>query len=114
SGSGAVFAGTPGYMAPEQIWGTHTKACDCYAVGATLFEAMTGQLPYVGPVRSTLLAKSKHPAPPVLDVEPDVPGELAEVIDALLELEPGTRATLDSVRQHLGLAATVTPRFARS
>lgn len=114
SGSGAVFAGTPGYMAPEQIWGTHTKACDFYAVGATLFEAMTGQLPYVGPVRSTLLAKSKHPAPPVLDVEPDVPIELAEVIDALLDLEPSSRATLDSVREHLGLGASVTPRFARS
>jgi serine/threonine-protein kinase len=42
--------GTLAYMAPEQITGARlTIAADLYAVGITLFEALTGRLPFLGP-----------------------------------------------------------------
>ena len=46
----AGFIGTLGYLSPEQISGGKVgPAADLYALGATLFEALTGQLPFAGP-----------------------------------------------------------------
>src|SRR6185503_18411240 len=44
-----LLAGTPAYMAPEQVDGAVAAAsADWYAVGVLVFEAMTGQRPRVG------------------------------------------------------------------
>ena len=46
----AGFIGTLAYLSPEQISGaTITVAADFYSLGATLFEALTGRLPFLGP-----------------------------------------------------------------
>jgi tRNA A-37 threonylcarbamoyl transferase component Bud32 len=46
---GYMLHGSPGYMAPEQVWGHHvTKAADIYALGVVLFEMLTAELPFMG------------------------------------------------------------------
>ncbi len=100
--SRGAFAGTPAYMAPEQLWGKHSKACDAYALGVTFFEAAAGRLPLAAQLE-TLLTKQTKPAPKVREVTPEVPERLAHVIDALLERDPERRMSLDEARHALGV-----------
>jgi tRNA A-37 threonylcarbamoyl transferase component Bud32 len=54
---GGLVAGTPAYMAPELIAGTHpTVAADIYAAGTILYEMLTGSTPFRGHI-STILTR---------------------------------------------------------
>jgi serine/threonine-protein kinase len=56
------FLGTLAYMSPEQITGAPIGfSADLYALGATLFEALTGRPPFLGP---DLVAQHLGEAPP--------------------------------------------------
>lgn len=44
---GTVF-GSPYYMSPEQCRGEVSQACDIYALGCTLFQCLTGRVPFAG------------------------------------------------------------------
>jgi serine/threonine protein kinase len=80
-------AGTAGYMAPEQVRGAPVSAAaDCYAVGALLHEALTGQLP--------------HPGTPV-EVDARVPPDLALLCSALLSPSPDRRPTAADMLERL-------------
>ena len=59
------IAGSVSYMSPEQAPGqVLTEATDWYAVGAMLFEALTGTVPFRGPVTGVLRAKQQAEPPP--------------------------------------------------
>jgi serine/threonine protein kinase len=85
--------GTPEYMAPEQLWGREVDArTDVYAIGMSLFECLTGEVPYSGEYPDVLVQVSNATAPPdVRARRGDVSPTLAMVIEHALEKEPGAR-----------------------
>lgn len=84
-------AGTPGYMAPEQIhghWRDHGPWTDLYALGCMAYELSTGQLPFARPhALATLLAHLTEEVPP-LTPRFSVPPGFAAWVEGLLAKSP--------------------------
>ena len=74
--------GTAEYMAPEQLMNEPLDArCDLYALGVTLFEALTGEVPFSGSFPEVLVKHTTSPAAPSPRLaRPDVPVELEGVV----------------------------------
>jgi eukaryotic-like serine/threonine-protein kinase len=91
--SAGVIVGTPEYLAPEQLVGGGADArTDLYAVGEMLYEALTGAPPHVAEDFNELLARKRARVPtPVRRRAPDVPREVAQVVEQLLAIEPSDR-----------------------
>jgi hypothetical protein len=91
--SGAIV-GTPRYMAPEQAWGRSRDvgpAVDIYALGAILYELLTGRAPFQGTAMELLDQVRHTPPTPPRRVEPEVPASLETVCLKCLEKEPAKR-----------------------
>jgi serine/threonine protein kinase/tetratricopeptide (TPR) repeat protein len=85
------IAGTPAYMAPEQAAATAvTPACDWYAVGVMLYEALSGSRPYDGTIWEILQQKQTVDPPP-LPQDPSIPEDLAALGRQLLARDPRQR-----------------------
>jgi eukaryotic-like serine/threonine-protein kinase len=82
TGDDLDLAGTPYYMAPEQIEGdTVDERTDIYSLGITAFEMFTGQKPFPGPnVNEILKAHRECPVPDCCSVNSDLPKALNEFI----------------------------------
>ncbi len=87
------FGGTPAYVAPEQAQGHSTgAAADQYSLAVTVFEMLTGRLPFRGGRAAELLYRVVHEAPD--DLEParcEVPPESAAAIQRALSKAPKDR-----------------------
>ncbi len=92
---GAGFmAGTPAYMAPEQIEGRAIDGrADLYALGVLLFEMITGgRLPFEYTDQTEMLDAHLHAnPPPVSQFTPAVPPQLEELVSRLLAKDPEDR-----------------------
>jgi hypothetical protein len=95
SGRGTVVvSGTPAYMSPEQARQDRDidGRSDLYSLGITLFEALTGQLPFEGDSPVTILLKHQHDRPTsVLVARPDLPPTLEPFFAQALAKEPAER-----------------------
>ena len=88
-----TFVGSLPYMAPEQLLGEDVDArVDVYALGAMLFEMITGQRPFVKDRAEALMfAIMSNAAPSVRSLRPDAPEPLERLIAACLRKDPGER-----------------------
>ena len=90
--AGSVLAGTPAYMSPEE--GTDTapsEASDWYGVGVTLYEALTGAVPFAGTTFDVLREKRTSDPPAPAAVLPGVSADLSDICMGLLCRNPGER-----------------------
>jgi tetratricopeptide (TPR) repeat protein len=97
------IVGTPLYMAPEQgIGGELTEAVDWYAVGVTLYLALTGRFPFEGqPIQVFYEKQTRDPLPPCA-LDPSVPSDLDALCMKLLRRVPSERPTGSEVLALLG------------
>jgi serine/threonine-protein kinase len=90
--TGSVL-GTAQYLSPEQAQGLDvTESSDLYSVGAMLYEALTGQVPFDAdsPVAVALKQVSEAPRPPS-ELNPQVTPALDAVVLKALAKDPANR-----------------------
>jgi serine/threonine-protein kinase len=90
---GRVY-GTPSYASPEQASGNPfvDARADLFGVGITMFEALTGKLPFTGPdVTAVLRRIIREDAPRVKHLSPQVDDEMDGLIAKLLSRRPAAR-----------------------
>ncbi|MEQ9407807.1 MAG: serine/threonine-protein kinase [Fuerstiella sp.] len=86
--------GTPLYMPPEQARSAKTvdQRSDIYALGATLYHMLTGQLPFSGGTTLELIiSKESGKYEPARKLRPDVPERLDLIIDKMMAKDPKHR-----------------------
>jgi serine/threonine-protein kinase len=88
-----IVLGTPSFMAPEQLEGRNvTGRSDLFALGVTLFQLMTGQLPFRADSMTGLMDRiANAPPPPLRTIRPDLPACVAAIIDRALQKDPAAR-----------------------
>ncbi|HSN55875.1 MAG TPA: serine/threonine-protein kinase, partial [Candidatus Sulfomarinibacteraceae bacterium] len=85
--------GTPRFMAPEQLRGEPPSgACDLYSLGVTMYQLLTGRLPFDGDSAFQIADGHLHGEPaPVREYRPECPRWLARFVARLLEKDPRAR-----------------------
>lgn len=116
--SGDVF-GTPSYMAPEQLQEGRRhpdRRVDVWALGVTLFEALTLERPFHAPTRERTYQAILHAEPPdPRRTNPAVPRDLKTVIETALGKDPDTRyQTAEAFAEDLEAVAQGHPIAARA
>ena len=94
TGTGMLL-GTPAFMAPEQAMAKANEIdaqTDLWAVAATFYTLVSGQLVHEGDNASQLLVfAATAPARPLASVAPDIPAPIAAVVDRGLEFDKASR-----------------------
>ncbi|MGH6649413.1 serine/threonine-protein kinase [Aquabacterium sp.] len=88
-----VVLGTPTFMSPEQLSGqTLDGRTDLYSLGVSLFQLLTGYLPYRNDSMAQLMrAIAQEEVPNVCDLRDDLPRPLGDIVALALQKHPNTR-----------------------
>jgi tetratricopeptide (TPR) repeat protein/predicted Ser/Thr protein kinase len=88
-----ALVGTPEYMSPEQVRGDHVDArSDLFSLGIIYYELLTGKKPYSGgSAESVMFRRTVERALPPLEMDPQVPRYLSEVVAKCLEKDARDR-----------------------
>jgi serine/threonine-protein kinase len=91
--SSGAPAGSPYYMSPEQVSGAPIDLrSDCYSLGVTLYELVTGRRPFEGESAFEVMLQQRDALPvPPIEREPAIGAELNRVILTSLEKDPACR-----------------------
>jgi len=82
-----VLMGTPAYLAPEQARDARSVdvRADIYSLGATLYEMLTGNIPYPGKTTYDILAKmASSPVPDPRSIVPEISPQMAHLVMRML------------------------------
>jgi len=93
--------GSPKYMAPEQILGKKVdERADIYSLGVMLYEMLTGSPPYHrGDHMSVMYQHVQGRARPPVELNPDLPQPLSDVVMKSMALDKGKRfQTMDELK----------------
>jgi hypothetical protein len=88
-----VIIGTVGYMAPEQVRGVAVdQRADLWSLGTVIHEMVSGRAPFAGQTVGDVIAAVLERQPPQLTATiPDVPAELARIVNKTLSKTVGDR-----------------------
>jgi serine/threonine protein kinase/WD40 repeat protein len=100
-----MAVGTPAYMSPEQVRGEIDEvgaAADIYALGVILYELMTGQLPFRGPIAKVVYGiVHEAPATPSA-IRSEIDPRLESICAKMMAKKPGDRyQSMDEVASAL-------------
>ncbi|HEX5000075.1 MAG TPA: serine/threonine-protein kinase [Terriglobia bacterium] len=86
-------AGTPSYMAPEQMeGGAPDERSDIYALGLIAYEMLTGRAAFAGSTPVAVAAQQMRAAPPApRTIDPAIPPELEAVVMRCIATHPSRR-----------------------
>ncbi len=88
-----IVLGTPSFMSPEQLEGRGIQGTsDLFSLGISLYQLLTGQLPFRADSMTGLMFKiANEQHPPLRSVRPDLPGMLEAILTRGLQKNPQDR-----------------------
>ncbi|HVT35194.1 MAG TPA: serine/threonine-protein kinase, partial [Nevskiaceae bacterium] len=88
-----MVLGTPSYMSPEQLAGKKVDGrSDLFSLGVSLYQLLTGQLPFQADSMATLMYKiANEPHTALSTVRPELPAKLNAIIDKVLNKDMDKR-----------------------
>jgi serine/threonine-protein kinase len=92
TGTGLVL-GTPEYMPPELIMGQSCDGrSDQYSLAITIYEVLTGRVPFDGPTPSAILVRHTSESPAALhELDASIPQDLSYAVSRALSKKPHER-----------------------
>ena len=87
------FVGSPAYMAPEQINEEPPSVqTDIYSLGVTMYELLTGRLPFQAANSISMINKILNEEPtPIRSIRPDLPEDIVHIVETAMAKDPAVR-----------------------